>query len=138
MNRGKGTKEKAQKTYIDTGTHTGPIIVTKLETIILKEKSITRQRTSRNALNSFCVSSFTDKPWGDGLDGGIPYGTECFKELLWAHCPAMAACVCSYLLHEEASMMIAEQDTDLEYSWMPLGILSLLHSFSKRVEFVFP
>lgn len=62
MSRGKGTKEKAQKTYIDTGTHTGPIIVTKLETIILKEKSITRQRTSRNALNSFCVSSFTDKP----------------------------------------------------------------------------
>lgn len=50
MNRGKGAKERAQETHIDTGTHTGPIIVTKLENIILKGKSITRQRTSRNAI----------------------------------------------------------------------------------------
>lgn len=69
MNRGKGAKEKAQETHIDTGTHTGPIIVTKLETIILKGKSITRQRTSRNAIEfTLCVLVHsTLSPEGIGL-----------------------------------------------------------------------
>lgn len=34
------------------------------------------------------------------------------------HCPAMAACVCSYLLHEEASMMIAEHSF---HCYLPLA-----------------
>lgn len=54
-----------------------------------------------------------------------------------AHRRAVALCICSHLLHEEASQMMTDQGTSLEYSRKSLIVL-WLYSFSRTVVFCLP
>ena len=77
------------------------------------------------------------EPWGDGFDGDIPFRAEC-SEVSPLHIFQLWVSICSHLLKEEASLMMAEQDTNLQYERMSLGSLLSLCSFSRAVVFGLP
>ena len=51
--------------------------------------------------------------WGERLDGDVPLWWRVSRPLICVHCLAVGLCICAYLLQEEASLMVAEQSTDL-------------------------
>ena len=76
---------------------------------------------------------------GERFDKDNPFRTESFRSVTQEHCPIRSLCICFHLLQEEASLIIAEQDTDLgEYgNSRILGIILLLRSLSRTVVFGF-
>ena len=69
------------------------------------------------ALSAPSSSEFPEH-WGEGFDGDIPFRTECFKvsHTLYNVC----LCICSHLLQEEASLVMADQGTDL---WVQQNVI---------------
>lgn len=67
---------------------------------------------------------------GDGCDGDIPFRPECFESHSALYL-TVDFCICSFLFQEEASLMMAEQVTDLRvkqiiiresfHCYVPLG-----------------
>lgn len=70
---------------------------------------------------------------GEGNEWDVPFT---FQDLLVsAPCPALCLCFC--ILKKDASLMIAERDTDLWVQQIGIRDCLLLHSFSRTVLFSF-
>lgn len=65
------------------------------------------------ALMRFLHLSHFPEPRGEGLDGAILFSAECSKVSFSAYYLAVDLCICSKLLQDKASLMVAEQGTDL-------------------------
>lgn len=84
-------------------------VVLCLESIISLVSSIL---TDSYNLSASCSAGFSE-PKGRKFIGDSSFRIECSKTSLSVHCSFVCVCICSHILKMEASLMMADEDTNL-------------------------